>query len=134
MSDEPGASARIAGLRGSPMTAGWSRCCSSGVDIPRLGSASRDGRPTELFFRQVVGRFIRTTPRPEADELSAPARRQPARKQLAFEIEKERRHAIELRTGAGRRRLEELDHELPERSEPGEAFQALQLKRRRARR
>ncbi|HRV60762.1 MAG TPA: hypothetical protein P5138_09030, partial [Solirubrobacterales bacterium] len=43
---------------------------------------------------------------------------------LAFEIEKERRHAIELEPDlAGE--LEELDQELPERSEAGEAFSAL---------
>jgi hypothetical protein len=45
-------------------------------------------------------------------------------KQLAFEIERERRHAIDLAPGLNEE-LEELDSELPERSEPGQGFQAL---------
>lgn len=126
MSDEPGASARIAAFAESEDR--WLvsvLMVSEGVDIPRLrvGVYATAAR-TELFFRQVVGRFIRTTPSPrrQMSYLLLPA--DSRLKQLAFEIEKERRHAIELGPELADE-LEELDHELPERSEPGDAFQAL---------
>jgi hypothetical protein len=45
-------------------------------------------------------------------------------KQLAFEIERERRHAIDLAPGLNDE-LEELDGEAPERLEAGLGFQAL---------
>ena len=50
---------------------------SEGVDVPRLrvGVYATTAR-TELFFRQVIGRFIRRTPAPQgADEPRLPARR-----------------------------------------------------------
>ncbi len=126
MSDEPGASARIAAFSESDQR--WLvsvLMVSEGVDIPRLrvGVYATAAR-TELFFRQVVGRFIRTTPAPkrQMSYLLLPA--DSRLKQLAFEIEKERRHAIELGPELADE-LEELDQELPERSEPGEAFTAL---------
>jgi superfamily II DNA or RNA helicase len=126
MSDEPGASARIAAFAEADDR--WLvsvLMVSEGVDIPRLrvGVYATAAR-TELFFRQVVGRFIRTTPSPrrQMSYLLLPA--DSRLKQLAFEIEKERRHAIELGPELADE-LEELDHELPERSEPGDAFQAL---------
>ena len=125
MSDEPDASARIA--RFSESDQRWLvsvLMVSEGVDIPRLrvGVYATAAR-TELFFRQVVGRFIRTTPTPkrQMSYLLFPA---DARlKQLAGAIEKERRHAIELSPGLA----EELkdDAELTERSPAGEAFRAL---------
>ncbi len=64
MSDEPGASRRIAEFAASDRR--WLvsvLMVSEGVDIPRLrvGVYATAAR-TELFFRQVVGRFIRTTP------------------------------------------------------------------------
>ena len=64
MSDEPGASRRIADFAASDRR--WLvsvLMVSEGVDIPRLrvGVYATAAR-TELFFRQVVGRFIRTTP------------------------------------------------------------------------
>lgn len=126
MSDEPGASARIAAF-----SAGDQRwlvsvlMVSEGVDIPRLrvGVYATAAR-TELFFRQVVGRFIRTTPSPrrQMSYLLLPA--DGRLKQLAFEIERERRHAIELGPEMAED-LEEWDHEPPERSERGQAFTAL---------
>lgn len=126
MSDEPGASARIAAFSDSDQR--WLvsvLMVSEGVDIPRLrvGVYATAAR-TELFFRQVVGRFIRTTPSPrrQMSYLLLPA--DSRLKQLAFEIEKERRHAIELGPELADE-LEELDQEVPERSEPGEAFTAL---------
>jgi superfamily II DNA or RNA helicase len=66
MSDEPDASRRIADFASSDRR--WLvsvLMVSEGVDIPRLrvGVYATAAR-TELFFRQVVGRFIRTTPEP----------------------------------------------------------------------
>src|SRR3954452_12306498 len=65
-SDAPDASARIA--RFSAGTAPWLvsvLMVSEGVDVPRLrvGVYATTAR-TELFFRQVIGRFIRRTPAP----------------------------------------------------------------------
>ena len=90
---------------------------SEGVDIPRLrvGVYATPAR-TELFFRQVVGRFVRRTPQPrrQMSYLLMPA--DPDLKLLAAQVEEERRHALELdealeerdepvERGAGRRRL-----------------------------
>jgi superfamily II DNA or RNA helicase len=126
MSDEPGASARIAEFGSGDRR--WLvsvLMVSEGVDIPRLrvGVYATTAR-TELFFRQVVGRFIRTTlsPRRQMSYLLIPADHR--LKQLAFEIEQERRHAIDLSPGM-EGDLEQLDAEPPERREPGEAFVAL---------
>ncbi|MBN8867117.1 MAG: DEAD/DEAH box helicase family protein [Solirubrobacterales bacterium] len=126
MSDEPDASARIAQFSDSDQR--WLvsvLMVSEGVDIPRLrvGVYATAAR-TELFFRQVVGRFIRTTPSPrrQMSYLLLPA--DSRLKQLAFEIERERRHAIEVGPEL-EEELEELEHELPERSPAGEGFTAL---------
>ncbi len=126
MSDEPGASARIASFAASEER--WLvsvLMVSEGVDIPRLrvGVYATAAR-TELFFRQVVGRFIRTTASPsrQMSYLLLPA--DSRLKQLAVEIERERRHAIDL-APALEDDLVELDAEVPERSEPGQAFEAL---------
>ncbi|HYZ70382.1 MAG TPA: hypothetical protein VE528_01880, partial [Thermoleophilaceae bacterium] len=122
-SDAPDASARIA--RFAAGTGTWLvsvLMVSEGVDVPRLrvGVYATSAR-TELFFRQVVGRFIRRTPAP-ADQMShvfLPA--DAALKRLAAQIEEERRHAIRLEPGG------EALAEVPERvrSEPGDAFRAL---------
>jgi superfamily II DNA or RNA helicase len=70
---------------------------SEGVDIPRLrvGVYATTAR-TELFFRQVVGRFIRRTPTPreQMSHLFLPS--DPALKRLAAQIEEERNHALAL--------------------------------------
>src|SRR6185369_17974897 len=65
-SDAADASARIA--RFSSGTAAWLvsvLMVSEGVDVPRLrvGVYATTAR-TELFFRQVIGRFVRRTPAP----------------------------------------------------------------------
>jgi superfamily II DNA or RNA helicase len=69
---------------------------SEGVDIPRLrvGVYATSAR-TELFFRQVVGRFIRRTPAPreQMSHLFLPS--DPTLKRLATQIEEERNHALE---------------------------------------
>jgi superfamily II DNA or RNA helicase len=96
-SDEPDASARIAAF-----SAGQRRwlvsvlMVSEGVDIPRLrvGVYATAAR-TELFFRQVIGRFVRRTPTPKAQMsyLLMPA--DGRLKALAARIEEERNHALE---------------------------------------
>ncbi|HEX3239187.1 MAG TPA: DEAD/DEAH box helicase family protein [Solirubrobacterales bacterium] len=125
MSDEPGASKRIAEFAASGHR--WLvsvLMVSEGVDIPRLrvGVYATAAR-TELFFRQVVGRFIRTTPKPrrQMSYLLMPA--DPRLKALAREIELERRHALDLLPDAEEEELEEIDDAT--RSEPGEGFAAL---------
>jgi superfamily II DNA or RNA helicase len=120
MSDEPGASRRIAEFGASDRR--WLvsvLMVSEGVDIPRLrvGVYATAAR-TELFFRQVVGRFIRTTPggpRRQMSYLLMPA--DSRLKALAHDIEMERRHALDLSpTGE-----EEADEEFDEPpKEPGE--------------
>ncbi|HKI67702.1 MAG TPA: DEAD/DEAH box helicase family protein [Solirubrobacterales bacterium] len=125
MSDEPDASRRIADFASSDRR--WLvsvLMVSEGVDIPRLrvGVYATAAR-TELFFRQVVGRFIRTTPRPrrQMSYLLMPA--DPRLKALAHEIELERRHALEL-SPDGEEEME-MDDPAPERGEPGDGFAAL---------
>jgi superfamily II DNA or RNA helicase len=116
MSDEPGASRRIAEFASSDRR--WLvsvLMVSEGVDIPRLrvGVYATAAR-TELFFRQVVGRFIRTTPRPrrQMSYLLMPA--DPRLKALAHEIELERRHALDLSPEAEEEE-KEVDDSAPER-------------------
>jgi superfamily II DNA or RNA helicase len=126
MSDEPGASRRIADFAASDRR--WLvsvLMVSEGVDIPRLrvGVYATAAR-TELFFRQVVGRFIRATPRPrrQMSYLLMPA--DSRLKALAREIELERRHALDL-TPLGEEEAEEMDDAERERSKPGDSFAAL---------
>jgi superfamily II DNA or RNA helicase len=122
-SDAPDASARIARFAAGSGT--WLvsvLMVSEGVDIPRLrvGVYATSAR-TELFFRQVVGRFIRRTPAPreQMSHVFLPA--DPALKRLAAQIEDERRHALKLEPKG-----EPLDEGRErERSEPGDAFRAL---------
>jgi superfamily II DNA or RNA helicase len=119
-SDEPDASARIAAF-----SAGQRRwlvsvlMVSEGVDIPRLrvGVYATAAR-TELFFRQVIGRFVRRTPTPKAQMsyLLMPA--DGRLKALAASIEEERNHALEK--GAA----DAVERERAERSEASQ-FHAL---------
>jgi len=126
MSDEPGASRRIADFASSDRR--WLvsvLMVSEGVDIPRLrvGVYATAAR-TELFFRQVVGRFIRATPRPrrQMSYLLMPA--DSRLKALAHEIELERRHALDLSPEAEEEEGE-MDDSDPEQRKPGEGFAAL---------
>jgi superfamily II DNA or RNA helicase len=122
MSDEPGASMRIAEFAASDRR--WLvsvLMVSEGVDIPRLrvGVYATAAR-TELFFRQVVGRFIRTTPggpRRQMSYLLMPA--DSRLKALAHEIELERRHALDLSPDAEEDEGEEFDEIVPEPGEGG---------------
>ena len=125
MSDEPEASARIAAFSASSRR--WLvsvLMVSEGVDIPRLrvGVYATAAR-TELFFRQVVGRFVRRTPSPsrQMSYLLLPA--DDRLKRLAFQIEEERRHAIEL--GAAEDGEMPEPELMPERGAAGERFEAL---------
>jgi len=119
-SDEPGASALIARFGASSER--WLvsvLMVSEGVDIPRLrvGVYATAAR-TELFFRQVVGRFIRRTlaPRAQMSWLFMPA--DPQLKALAVRIEEERNHALALGPPGEER-------EATERGPAGEGFHAL---------
>ncbi|MFT3862874.1 MAG: DEAD/DEAH box helicase family protein [Solirubrobacterales bacterium] len=128
MSDEPGASRRIAEFASSDRR--WLvsvLMVSEGVDIPRLrvGVYATAAR-TELFFRQVVGRFIRTTPggpRRQMSYLLMPA--DPRLKALAHEIEVERRHALDLSPSGEEDEGEEFDEIPAEPGEPGGGFAVL---------
>jgi superfamily II DNA or RNA helicase len=127
MSDEPGASKRIAEFAASDRR--WLvsvLMVSEGVDIPRLrvGVYATAAR-TELFFRQVVGRFIRVTPggpRRQMSYLLMPA--DSRLKALAHEIEMERRHALDLSPIGEEEADEEFDEIVPDK-DPGEGFAAL---------
>jgi superfamily II DNA or RNA helicase len=120
-SDEPDSSARIAAFNTSGRR--WLvsvLMVSEGVDIPRLrvGVYATAAR-TELFFRQVIGRFVRRTPTPKAQMsyLLLPA--DPRLKALAAQIEEERNHALEQ--GAG----EEQQETEREHAAADQAFHAL---------
>src|SRR4051795_8799997 len=102
-SDEPDASARIAAFAAG--TRRWLvsvLMVSEGVDIPRLrvGVYATAAR-TELFFRQVVGRFIRRTPAPEAQMSYLLLAADPRLKELATRVEEERKHALTLEPAEG---------------------------------
>ena len=120
-SDDPGASDAIdAFAAGSERWLVSVLMVSEGVDIPRLrvGVYATAAR-TELFFRQVVGRFVRRTPTParQMSFLFLPA--DPDLKLLAARVEEERRHALEQRP-----ELEEQDAPL-DRSPARDGFVAL---------
>src|SRR3954454_21837594 len=100
-SDAPDASARIS--RFAAGSGAWLvsvLMVSEGVDVPRLrvGVYATPAR-TELFFRQVVGRFIRRTPAPreQMSYLLLPADMR--LKELATRVEEERSHALTLEPG-----------------------------------
>ncbi len=123
-SDEADASQRIA--RYAASSSRWIvsvLMVSEGVDIPRLrvGVYATSSR-TELFFRQVVGRFIRRSPRPrrQMSYLFLPS--DILLKTLASRIEEERNHAIELKPALDTGELEEPPER--RRSEPG-VYEAL---------
>jgi superfamily II DNA or RNA helicase len=119
-SDEVDASARIAAFAaGSRRWLVSVLMVSEGVDIPRLrvGVYATAAR-TELFFRQVIGRFVRRTPAPRAQMsyLFMPA--DPRLKALAAQIEEERNHALEEKIG-------EEEMEQPDRLPGEQQFHAL---------
>src|SRR3954447_6315339 len=123
-SDAPDASERIARFAaGSGRWLVSVLMVSEGVDVPRLrvGVYATTAR-TELFFRQVVGRFVRRTPGGGRDPiqmshlfLASDLRL----KQLAGQVEEERNHAL-VQEAKG-----EAAAEQRERTEATEAFRAL---------
>ena len=120
-SDAADASARIA--RFSSGSSAWLvsvLMVSEGVDVPRLrvGVYATTAR-TELFFRQVIGRFIRRTPAPKVQMSHVFLPSDPRLKKLAVEVEEERNHALDLGP------VGEQVAERGERGEAGEAFRAL---------
>jgi superfamily II DNA or RNA helicase len=122
-SDAPDASARIARFAAGRGT--WLvsvLMVSEGVDVPRLrvGVYATSAR-TELFFRQVVGRFIRRTPAPKEQMSHVYLPADPTLKRLAAQVEEERRHALTLEP-AGEPLAEPVERVRPE---PGDAFRAL---------
>ena len=115
-SDDPNASKRIAAfsLSREPWLVSV-LMVSEGVDIPRLrvGVYATPAR-TELFFRQVIGRFIRRTPG-DGEQMSWVFLPSDTKlKALAATVEEERRHAL-VPEQAG-----ELGVEAPEPAERGE--------------
>jgi superfamily II DNA or RNA helicase len=121
-SDAPDASARIA--RFAAGAGAWLvsvLMVSEGVDVPRLrvGVYATSAR-TELFFRQVVGRFVRRTPQPREQMSHVFLPSDPTLKRLAAQIEEERNHALALEPDGD---AEAVERVAPE--EPAEAFRAL---------
>jgi superfamily II DNA or RNA helicase len=115
VSDDPDAKVSIDKFRNS--TSRWIiavRMVSEGVDIPRLAVGVYASKiRTPLFFRQVVGRFVRTRPNEEFNaRLFIPA--VPALMEHARQIEQELRHQLDVETGAeGVRREGESGFEQP---------------------
>ncbi|MER7280467.1 DEAD/DEAH box helicase family protein [Dactylosporangium sp. NPDC000244] len=108
VSDDPDAKAAIDRFRSSHDT--WIvavKMVSEGVDIPRLGVGVYASKTrTPLFFRQVVGRFVRTRPNEEFNaKLFIPA--VPALTEHARQIEEELRHQLELETERAKRQAAE---------------------------
>ena len=124
-SDDPNASRRIAAFAASREP--WLvsvLMVSEGGDIPRLrvGVYATPAR-TELFFRQVVGRFIRRTPGGGEQMSWVFLPSDPRLKQLAAAVEEERRHALDVQDAGV---LGEEPPEPAERSEREDAgFHAL---------
>jgi superfamily II DNA or RNA helicase len=123
-SDAPDASERIARFAtGSGRWLVSVLMVSEGVDVPRLrvGVYATTAR-TELFFRQVVGRFVRRTPGGGRDPIQMShlfLASDPRLKQLAAQVEEERNHAL-VQESTG-----EAAAEQRERAEATEAFRAL---------
>ncbi|MET0416643.1 MAG: DEAD/DEAH box helicase family protein [Actinoplanes sp.] len=110
VSDDPDAKAAIDRFRTSKDQ--WIvavRMVSEGVDIPRLGVGVYASKiRTPLFFRQVVGRFVRTRPNEEFNaRLFIPA--VPVFMDHARDIEQELRHQLELLKARERQEAENGD-------------------------
>jgi superfamily II DNA or RNA helicase len=129
LSDEPGASARIARFGASQDR--WMvavRMVSEGVDVPRLAvGVYATSASTPLYFAQAVGRFVRSRRPGETASVFVPS--VPVLLGLASELEAQRDHVL----GAPHRAAESWDDELLaaaqlQQDEPGEeeaAFTAL---------
>ncbi len=112
VSDDPDAKSAIDRFRTSHDT--WIvavKMVSEGVDIPRLGVGVYASKTrTPLFFRQVVGRFVRTRPNEQFNaRLFIPAI--PALMEHARQIEEELRHQLELEKERAKREASEGESE-----------------------
>ena len=122
LSDEPGASERIARVRQAPTTGGWSPSgwCREGVDVPRLAvGVYATSASTPLFFAQAVGRFVRSRRPGETATVFLPS--VPLLLGLASEMEAQRDHVL----GKPHRPDEQWDDEVlaaanRQQDEPGE--------------
>ncbi|MEM8747481.1 MAG: DEAD/DEAH box helicase family protein, partial [Actinomycetota bacterium] len=96
VSDDPGASARIAEF--AENTRPWLvsvRMVSEGVDIPRLRvGVFATTTSTELFFRQAVGRFVRWQAGRTSQKAYVYIPDDPRLRAHAFSIAEERRHVL----------------------------------------
>ncbi len=113
LSDEPGASARIARFAASGDR--WMvavRMVSEGVDVPRLAvGVYATSASTPLFFAQAVGRFVRSRRPGETASVFVPS--VPVLLGLASELEAQRDHVL----GAPQRAEEQWDDELLARAQ-----------------
>jgi superfamily II DNA or RNA helicase len=94
LSDDPGASARIAEFGESSDR--WMvavRMVSEGVDVPRLAvGVYATSASTPLFFAQAIGRFVRSRRKGETASVFVPS--VPVLLELASELEAQRDHVI----------------------------------------
>ena len=101
LSDEKEASARIEEFSGN--TRRWMvavRMVSEGVDVPRLAvGVYATSASTPLFFAQAIGRFVRARRRGETASVFLP--NVPTLMNLAAQLELERDHALDRRSGEG---------------------------------
>lgn len=99
LSDEKEASARIEEFSGN--TRRWMvavRMVSEGVDVPRLAvGVYATSASTPLFFAQAIGRFVRARRRGETASVFLP--NVPVLMHLAAQLELERDHALDRRSG-----------------------------------
>jgi superfamily II DNA or RNA helicase len=99
LSDEKEASARIEEF--SEGTSRWMvavRMVSEGVDVPRLAvGVYATSSSTPLFFAQAIGRFVRAPRRGETASVFLP--NVPVLMSLAGELERQRDHALDRRSG-----------------------------------
>ncbi|MGR2751754.1 DEAD/DEAH box helicase [Agromyces arachidis] len=101
LSDEKEASGRIEEF--SQGTSRWMvavRMVSEGVDVPRLAvGVYATSSSTPLFFAQAIGRFVRARRRGETASVFLP--NVPVLMALAGELERQRDHALDRRSGDG---------------------------------
>jgi superfamily II DNA or RNA helicase len=99
LSDEKEASARIEEFSGNERR--WMvavRMVSEGVDVPRLAvGVYATSASTPLFFAQAIGRFVRARRRGETASVFLP--NVPTLMNLASQLELERDHALDRRSG-----------------------------------
>lgn len=126
VSDDPQASAKIA--RFSASTDPWIiavRMVSEGVDIPRLRvGVYATNTTTELFFRQVVGRFVRWTRGVRNQKAFLFLPDDPRLRRFATEIAAQRRHSLKKKKGDDDSDFGELDDQAQsEREDHGQEEQ-----------